>query len=208
MLIFSFSYLQALSIEEIDKEERDIHHLSSIVNHYYGVIRTNRVVNIDDILDKYSSNPKAKLIQKWFFIVSQYTQDANLVHFMNASKNKVSFYLQQMNVDIQNSISSEDYKIVRKKLKELGERKHQKFNYLNEEYRVTKNIYIRTLPIISSLTKIREQQLFKILKKKTKITLLYKIVYKNRNNHLTKWGYIELDSGRRAWVNLKNTKRI
>jgi hypothetical protein len=111
-------------------------------------------------------------------------------------------------VDIQNSISSEDYKIVRKKLKELGERKHQKFHYLNEEYRVTKNIYIRTLPIISSLTKIRKQQLFKILKKKTRVTLLYKIVYKNRNNHLSEWGYVQLKSGRRGWVNLKNTHRI
>jgi len=33
---------------------------------------------------------------------------------------------------------------------------------------------------------------------------------KNNNVRIieTKWGYVELDSGRRAWVNLKNTKRI
>jgi len=208
ILILSFTYLHALSIEEIEKEERDIHRLSTIVNDYYGVIKSHRIVGIDDILKKYSSNPKAKLIQEWFFIVSQYSQDVNLVHFMNSSKNTVGLYLQKLNVDIKNSISSEDYRIVRKKLKELGKHNSQEFHFLKEDYSVTKNIYIRTLPIISSLTKIREQQLFKILKKKTKIELLYKILYKNRNNHLSEWGYVQLESGRRGWVNLKNTRRI
>jgi len=206
-LLLSFTYLQALSSSEIDEVERDVKRLSTVVNDYYTVIKSNRIVGVDDILNKYSKNPKARLIQEWFFIISQYSRDSNLVQFMNESKYKIGLYLQQLNVDISYAISSEDYKRIQRKLKRL-ESSNRKVIFLNYKYIVDKNIYLRRLPIISKLTNIRERKLFKVLKKKTVVKLLYKIVYETRAGKSTRWGYVQLKSGKKGWVNLKNTHRI
>lgn len=206
-LLLSFTYLQALSSSEIDEVERDVKRLSTVVNDYYTVIKSNRIVGVDDILNKYSKNPKAKLIQEWFFIISQYSRDSNLVQFMNESKYKIGLYLQQLNVDISYAISSEDYKVIQRKLKKLDS-SNRKFIFLNYKYVVDKNIYLRRLPIISTLTNIRERKLFKVLKKKTVVQLLYKIVYETRDEKSTNWGYVQLKSGKKGWVNLKNTHRV
>lgn len=85
---------------------------------------------------------------------------------------------------------------------------NRKFIFLNYKYVVDKNIYLRRLPIISTLTNIRERKLFKVLKKKTVVQLLYKIVYETRDGKSTNWGYVQLKSGKKGWVNLKNTHRI
>ena len=206
-LLLSFTYLEALSSSEIDEVERDVKRLSTVVNDYYTVIKSNRIVGVDDILNKYSKNPKAKLIQEWFFIISQYSRDSNLVQFMNESKYKIGLYLQQLNVDTSNAISSEEYKRIQRKLKRLDS-SNRKFIFLNYKYVVDKNIYLRRLPIISTLTNIRERKLFKVLKKKTVVQLLYKIVYETRDGKSTNWGYVQLKSGKKGWVNLKNTHRI
>jgi len=206
-LLLSSNYLQALTSSEIDDVERDVKQLSTMVNDYYSVIKRNRIVGVTDILNKYSQNPRAKVIEEWFFIISQYSKDSNLVQFMNASKYKIGLYLQQLNVDTSNAISSKDYKTLRRKLKELKS-SNRKFKLLNAKYVVDKNIYFRRLPIISKLTKIRENKLFKILKKKTVIRLLYKIVYEKKNGKKTTWGYVEIESGKKGWINLRNTHRI
>ena len=206
-LLLSFTYLQALSSSEIDEVERDVNRLSTVVNDYYSVIKSNRIVGVDDILNKYSKNAKARLIQEWFFIISQYSRDSNLVQFMSESKYKIGLYLQQLNVDVSYAISSEDYKIIQRKLKKI-ESSNRKFTVLNYKYVVDKNIYLRRLPIISKLTNIRERKLFKVLKKKSVLKLLYKIVYETRGGKSTRWGYVQLKSGKKGWVNLKNMHRV
>ncbi len=197
-ILVCVSYISALTLSDVQSEEEKVHTLSKTVNSYYTKILSDTIGDIDKIF-KYKDN-KSLIIKEWFFVVSQKNRDSNMGYFANETKYIIDGYLQQLNA--QDIISTQDYKIVRKRLQNIGSNTKE-IEFENRECMLSNDVNFRNLPLVSAVTKKSNNKNSTILKKNTKVKLLYKIWYKNRYKHKARWAYIMLDNGDKGWINLK-----
>lgn len=202
LLFLSLSSLlhasSSTKIEEFDSLEKKATAMFSVINN--GVKR-----NVYDILSEYK-NPKAKLIQKWFNVASQVTDNENIGYFIKKTKYKVAALVEQLLFDSKKAMTERDRKVLRSKFKFLATYSKKKFTILNQKCHPNKEIYLRTMPIVVQQTKKKTSAgLYMVLHNKTPLNLLYKITY-SQEGKIARWGYVESKiDGRRGWINLKNT---
>lgn len=182
--------------EEFDRINKKTASMFKVVNS--GVKR-----NVYDILSEYK-NPKAELITKWFSVASQVTDNDDIGFFIKRTKYKVGALVEQLLFDSTKALSERDREVLRNKFKFLKSYSKKNFVLLNQKCYTTKEIYLRTMPIVVPLTKKKSSiKNFMILRKKTPLVLLYKITY-NQDGKRVNWGYVEsIIDDRIGWVNLK-----
>ena len=183
-------------LEEFDKVNKETAAMFKVIND--GVKR-----NVYDILSEYK-NPKAELIQKWFRVASQVTDNEDIGFFIKRTNYKVKALVEQLLFDSEKALSERDREVLRSKFKFLKSYSKKDFVFLNQKCYTTKEIYLRTMPIVVPLTKKKNSiKKFMILHRKTPLVLLYKIKY-NQDGNTANWGYVESKiDDRRGWVNLK-----
>jgi len=176
------------------------------INRMFNKIDNGVKRNIYDILDSVNSS-KAKLLKKWFRVASQVTYNEKLAFFIKNTNYKVSAITEQLFLE-NNSITQKKQKLFHEKFRFLFGFAKKKFEPLNQNIYATVDINLRTMPIVSKLTKKRYiTRKYIIIRKKTILNLLYKIDYTIEGKDVS-WGYIESKiDDRVGWINLKYTKK-
>jgi hypothetical protein len=203
IVLFSSISLYAVTKADIDKVEQDVNYLDRVVTNHYKIIRANRVESVESILKRYSG-AKALLINRWFSIVTQSSNESStLLRFLLSSNCKIKFYLEQMLLDNKHPMSQKDYELITQKIMSFGKNKYDGSDSLDYRYITTTGVNLRSLPIFVKLTK------YMVLKEKTKLRLIYDISYKTESGKMSRWGFFKVESsGQRGWINLKNIRRV
>lgn len=205
ILLFLFCSSYALSNSygfdesSFNKDKKEINNMFNTINN--GIKR-----NIYDILDS-TRGSKAKLLKKWFKIASQVTYNSKLVFFIKNTNYKVNAITEQL--FIQNDfITQKEQKLFHEKFYFLAGFAKKDIEPLNQKIFASVNINLRTMPIVSKITKKRNiTHKFIIIKKNTQLNLLYKINY-TINGKDVYWGYVKSNiDDRVGWINLKYTKK-
>ena len=204
LFLFCSSYLlsDTYGLDELafNKEKKELKKQSIIINN--GIKR-----NIYDILDS-AKSPKAKLLKKWFRIASQITYNSELIFFIKNTNYKVSAITEQL--FIQNrSITQKEQRLFHEKFHFLSSFAKEDIEPLNQKIFASIDVHLRTMPIVSKLTKKRDiKNKSIIIKKKTYLNLLYKINYTIEGKDVY-WGYVESNiDDRVGWINLRNTQPL
>lgn len=203
VLLFSVLSLHSESsqtlLDDFDKLDKKTTQMFSIVNQ--GVQR-----NLYDILSEYN-NPKSRLIQKWFRVATQVRQNEEIGIFIKKTKYKVSALVEQLLFDTNHAITDKDRAVIRNKFNFLAKLAKSDFETLNEECYTTRRVFLRTMPIVDTLTNHKDSRDKNVMiNPKSNLNILYKFSYIQEDNKETTWGYVEsLQNDRRGWINLKNT---
>jgi len=205
--ILSQTFLYGESVKQVIEETNKVHR-------EFDKIFMNFEKNIDNksvytVLKKYNSR-KADLVLEWFDIVRQLSYNEEVAYFIKHSSYKTKSLLFQMFLSKDNALSSEDKKFIFEKI-DLLNRESSKYSVknLNKEMITKKsNVYLRIMPIKHELTIQRDDKnKFCVIKKGSKINLLYKMNFKNKKGQPLEWGYIEdLNSSQEGWINLHKVK--
>ncbi len=195
-------YGEVIDIPKLQKETNDIIHK---VDRAYDIIQNNSTQkSVYSVLDAYPKSNEANLTSSWFRMATQLTSNRQIAFFIVNSSYKVKAQLSKLGLDKKHPLSSKDRDFIFKKIDYLVERTAtDRPIKSNSVYRSTKDLFIRSMPIVNTLTKKKRENKFIVLKKGEKFKLLYKIHYKNRKNYTLRWGFIEtLKSNQQGWINL------
>ncbi len=193
---------EVIDIPKLQKETNDV---IQKVNKAYDVIQNSSTQkSIYSVLDRYSNSDEAKLAISWFRMATQLTSNREIAFFIINSSYKVKAQLSKLGLDKKYPLSSKDRNFIFSKIDYLVKRTAtDRPIKLNSLYRSTKDLFIRSMPIVNTLTKKRKDKKFIVLKKGEKFKLLYKIKYKDRKGHTLRWGFIErLKKSQQGWINL------
>jgi len=193
---------EVIDIPKIQKENNDIIHK---VDKTYAIIQNNSTQkSVYSVLDAYPNSKEANLTSSWFRMATQLTSNRQIAFFIVNSSYKVKAQLSKLGLDKKHPLSSKDRNFIFSKIDYLVKRtatdRPVKSNIV---YRSTKDLFIRSMPIVNTLTKKRKEKKFVVLKKGKKFKLLYKIKYKDRKGHTLRWGFIKtLKKSQQGWINL------
>jgi len=197
LLLLGSMFLHAVSPEEIDIAEKNIDRLHGTVQNYYRIIRANRIRDVFDILEKYPGE-RSTVVQRWFDIVFQ--PDIGMGHgiFLSKTQTKVWFHLEQMLFDPDMPISQRDHDEIKEKLASLTVKGDIPQSGAVQQYRTSTDVNLRTLPIVSRLTRISS------IAKGVPFEVCCILKYRTAHGRNSLWGYARIkDSGQRGWVNLR-----
>ncbi len=175
------------------------------VDDTYNIIeRSSTEKSVYSVLEKYATKDEAKLASSWFRMATQLTSNRKMAFFINNSSYKVKALLSKLSLLKKNHLNRADRKFLFKKIDYLVERTStDRLIKSNTIYSPTRDLFIRSMPIVNRLTKKRRENKFVVLKKGEKFKLLYKIEYKDRKEHTLRWGFIEtLKNNQQGWINL------
>ena len=167
---------------DIDKLQQDNNNVIQKVDKIYDTIQNNSTQkSVYSVLDKYSNSNEANLTSSWFRMATQLTFNQQIAFFIVNSSYKIKAQLSKLGLDKKHPLSSKDRDFIFTKIDYLVKRtatnRPMKSNIV---YRSTKDLFIRSMPIVNTLTQKRRENKFIVLKKGKKFKLLYKIKYKNR----------------------------
>lgn len=215
LMIYSVTSVSANDNVDIDKLEREAQERYLEINNFYELIHASEQRGALEILNHYRS-PKARLIQLWLLIVFQkYDSLENynsklLSHFINNSRGMMASYLGQLQFDPEQALSEKDYAAIKQQINKIIE--HSESNseiLLNHTYIAIENAHLRKLPIVLKITKQQDDKgKTLIVKKKELVKLLYHIEYQNQKNQIARWAYIETETHRYGWINLRLISKI
>lgn len=195
---------------DIDKTMESTKEVLKKVDKSYNIIENSATgKTVYTVLDKYNGEDEAKLGAIWFRMATQLTSNRSMAFLINNSSYKVKALLSKLSLLKKNPLTREDRTFIFKKIDYLVDRTAiDKPKELAELHKATKNLFIRSMPIVNRLTKKKHFKKFIVLKKGESFKLLYKLHYNNKNGYLLRWGFIErLNNHQQGWVNL-NTINI
>ena len=190
---------------DIDKLQQDTNNVIEKVDKAYDIIQNSSTQkSVYSVLDRYPNSNEAKLASSWFRMATQLTSNRQIAFFIVNSSYKVKAQLSKLGLDRKHPLSSKDRDFIFSKIDYLVKRTAtDRPVKLDTIYSSTKNLFIRSMPIVNKLTKKKKENKFVVLKKGEKFKLLYKTEYKNRKGYILRWGFIEtLKNAKQGWINL------
>ncbi len=162
--------------------------------------------NIYDVLQKYE-NDKVTLVTLWFDIALQIEEDRGIAFFIKKSIIGIKAILATLVFDEDQPLQEKDRALLFEKINFLKLRADQvDVKQMSEKYDVKGDLFLRTMPIVSDLTKKRNaDKRFVVIKKGTIVKLRYQASYKQSDDQkVTHWGYVYApELGDEGWINLK-----
>ena len=182
--------------------------LKRVEDTYNIIERSTTGKSVYSVLAKYNTKDEAKVASSWFRMATQLTSNRKMAFFITNSSYKVKALLSKLSLDRKNPLKAKDRSFLFKKIDYLVDRTAiDRPTKYNEIHKSKMDLNIRSMPIVNVLTKKKSLKNFKILKKKQKFKLLYKLHYKNKKGYMLRWGFIEtFKNHQKGWVNLNKIK--
>ena len=194
--------------KEITLLDEEIQELEKTVDGYTNIIVSDSDNNILETLKKYK-NPIASLIKEWIIISSQLEYNDSINNFVILSKYQIKSYLERLLFNEKNVISIEDYNKIKEYIEAINPTLEELGEPLNQQYSTKKGLYLRSIPIISTVTLKKGKKKPLTVPKNRTFKLLHSLTYSSVENKKNHWGYIVVNSnGYKGWINLKNTHKI
>jgi len=178
--------------------------LKKVEDTYNIIKRSATGKSVYSVLEKYAKKDEAKLATSWFRMATQLTYNRKMAFLINNSSYKIKALLSKLSLLKKNPLNREDRIFLFSKIDYLVDRTAiDTPRKLDEIHKSKMDLNIRSMPILSELTKKRGKKLFQVLKKGYKFKIFYKLEYKNRKGYTLRWGFIEnLKNNQKGWINL------
>lgn len=204
ILIINLFINLSLYADGVDNNINELDALDKKLETMYTTIDNGIQKSFYEILSKYDDD-KAKIIYQWLKIAYQVKDNHKLGFFISKTNYKIRSLLEMIMLSSKTNMSKSDHDILRKKIDFLSRYSKRKFRIGSQLCRTKLGLNFRTFPMIFDDTKKKSNKnKVTILRKKTKIRLLYSISYRDTKDRLVNWGYIETQDTR-GWINIKYT---